>query len=199
MAHEPHRNVADHIVSAALELAVDRGWRSLSLADIAAHAQVTLSDVVDTFGSKTGILDAYARGIDRKMLDGSFDPSEPLRDRLFDTVMRRFEAMAPDRRALAAILRDSGDDPWALLCGVRRFGKSMALTLEAAGLPSSGLAGLARVEALAVLVLYVLRVFLDDDSEDLARTMAALDKALRRAEGMAALVWRRRPEGQAAA
>lgn len=184
------RHGAQPIISAALALAAEKGWRGTSLSEIATRAGVTLAELVEHFPTRAAILDAYARQIDHRMMEGAVDPTETARDRLFEVVMRRFDAMSPDRKALAVILRESGDDPWAILCGGRRFLKSMALTLETAGLSSAGLAGLARTEGLAVTYLYVLRVFVEDDSPDLARTMARLDKALRRAEGLATLVWR---------
>jgi AcrR family transcriptional regulator len=189
MAKKTHGS--EHIFSAALDLAADRGWRGVSLADIAARSGVPLADLAEQFPSKTAILDGYARHIDRRMMDGAVDMGESARDRLFEVVMRRFDAMSPHRKGLASALRDGGADPWALACGARRFVKAMALTLETAGISSSGLAGLARVEGLGAAYLYVLRTFLDDDSADLARTMAALDTALRRAEDVAAMVWRR--------
>ncbi len=191
MAKKPH--VADTVISAAFDLAAERGWRSLSLADIAKRAGVPLAELVERFPTKARVLAAYVDGIDSRMLAGSYDPRETARDRLFDVVMRRFEAMAPDRRALGAILRDSGDDPVLLLCGLRRFLRSMALTLEAAGLSSSGLGGLVRLKGLVAVYLSTLRTFLDDDTADLTRTMAALDKALLRAEGLASLLWGRGP------
>lgn len=181
---------ADPIITAAFALAAERGWRGLALSDIAERAEVNLAELVDRFDSKTAILASYTRRIDRCMLEGGSEAGETTRDRLFDVVMRRFEAMAPDRPALTAILRDTRDDPWALICGGRRFLKSMALTLETAGLSSSGLTGLARIEGLTVVYLYALKTFLDDHSEDLSATMAALDKALRRAEGLAVMLWR---------
>lgn len=193
MAKTPHRS--ETIVTAALTLAAERGWRAVSLADVAARAGVPLADLVEEFPSKAAILDGYARQIDRRMMEGPIDGGDSARDRLFDVVMRRFEAMAPHRKALGRILCDSGDDLWALACGTRRAFKAMALTLETAGIPSSGLTGLLRVEGLAVAYAYVFKAFLDDDSPDLARTMAALDAALRRAESVAALVWRRPMSG----
>jgi hypothetical protein len=51
--------------------------------------------------------------------------------------------------------------------------------LEAAGVSAAGLRGRLRRQLLTGLYLSVLRVFLDDDSSDLARTMALLDQRLR--------------------
>lgn len=180
------------VINAALALAAERGWRELALADIAERAQVPLAELIEHFPSKAAILNGYARQIDHHMLDGGTDTSESPRDRLFDVIMRRFDAMAGDRRALTTILRETADDPWALLCGGGRFLKSMALVLETAGISSSGLRGLIRIQGLAAIYLYSFKKFLDDDSADHARTMAALDKALRRAEDVFSLLRRRR-------
>lgn len=181
----------DEIVSAALALAAERGWRGLALADIAERAGMPLAELVTHFSGKTAILEAYADRIDRAMMEGSLDRDESPRDRLFDVIMRRFDAMAGDRRALAVILRQSADDPWAMLCGGRRFLRSMALILETAGISASGLRGMAKVQAVAAIFLYAFKAFLDDDSADHARTMAALDKGLSRASDWYALVFRR--------
>lgn len=182
---------SERIVSAALDLALERGWRRVSLADIAVRAGVPLADLVDRFPTRLHVLDAYACRIDRQMMAGTVEMTESPRDRLFEVVMRRFDAMAPHRAALAGILRDGGADPWALLCGARRLVTAMALALETAGIPSGGLAGAVRAQGLAVVYLAALRVFLDDDSADLSRTMAALDKGLRRAEELIAMTCRR--------
>jgi|AGTN01.3.fsa_nt_gi Bacterial regulatory proteins, tetR family. len=186
----PHAS-ADAVIDAALALAAEKGWRGLALADIAERAKVPLAELVEHFPARAAILDAYARRIDHAMLAGGSDPAESHRDRLFDVVMRRFEAMAKDRRALAAILRQSGDDPWAVLCGGRRFAASMALVLETAGLSSSGLGGMIRTSGIGAVYLYAFKNFLDDDSADLARTMAVLDRALRRGEDVLSLISRR--------
>jgi AcrR family transcriptional regulator len=193
MAKKPHGpDVHDAIVNAALHLAAERGWRSLALADIAALAEVPLADLVEHLPSKSAILDAYLRRVDRHMMATVPDQGETPRDRLFDVIMRRFDAMAADRAALRVILRQSTDDPWAVLCGGRRFLQSMALILETAGFSSSGLRGIARIHGIAAVYLYAFRKFLDDDSPDQARTMAALDKALRRAEDWSSVLLRRR-------
>ena len=76
---------------------------------------------------------------------------------------------------------------------------SMAVMLEAAGVSAGGAAGRARAKGLAAIYLSVLRVWLDDDSEDASRTMAALDRHLDNADrAMAFLCRRRGPTKQAA-
>jgi hypothetical protein len=58
----------------------------------------------------------------------------------------------------------------------------MARMLEAAELGSSGAAGTARAIGLAGVWLATLRAWKTDDTVDLGPTMAALDRALDRAE-----------------
>lgn len=194
MAKKPHGPdaIVNATIDAALALAAERGWRGLALADIAGRAGVPLVDVVEHFPSRAAILDAYAQRVDRHMMEAPVDPAESARDRLFDVIMRRFDAMAGDRRSLSAILRQCAGDPWSMLCGGRRFLRSMALILETAGISSAGLSGMAKTQGVAAIYLYTFKTFLDDDSTDHARTMAALDKGLRRAGDWIALAFRHR-------
>lgn len=189
MAKKSHG--ADAIIDAALALAAEKGWRGLALADIAERAEIKLPELVAHFPDRTAILDAYLERVDQHMMAGEIDRAEPARDRLFDVVMRRFDAMAADRKALGVIARQSADDPRALLCGGRRALRSMALILETAGISASGLRGLAKIQGMTAIYLYAFKTFLDDDSADLARTMAALDKGLRRANDCTNFIFRR--------
>jgi hypothetical protein len=102
--------------------------------------------------------------------------------------MLRFDALAPHKKAVASILADVPADPLAALTEARPLLRSMAWMLEAAGLSAAGLGGCLRVHGLAGVYLATLRVWLGDDSSDLARTMAALDRNLRRAESLVGML-----------
>jgi hypothetical protein len=105
--------------------------------------------------------------------------------------MRRFDALAPRKKAVAAIAGATACDPAMALCGLCRLKRSLALMLEAAGIDSSGLVGLARVKGLVVVYLCAFQAWLKDDTADMAKTMAALDRGLKRAEALARLcAWR---------
>jgi len=54
--------------------------------------------------------------------------------------------------------------------------------LEAAGVSADGISGLIRVKGLAAVYASVFHTWLDDDDPGLAKTMARLDRRLRRAE-----------------
>ncbi len=177
-------DIPRHIVATAIGLAATQGWRDTTLGDIAAAAKLPLAEVHAHYRSKAAILAAFSRQIDAEVLAGD-DPElagQPARDRLFDVIMRRFDALSPHKVGVRAVLGDSLSDPMALVAGACALERSMAWMLAAARIESSGLGGLLRTKGLAAIYLAVLRVWLADDSGDMAATMAALDKRLRQAD-----------------
>jgi AcrR family transcriptional regulator len=195
MAKKPQAKPADlpgRVFEAALKLAAERGLSAIALADIAAAAELSLADLYAAYPSKTAILEALSRDIDRRVLAGAeIDATETPRDRLFDVLMRRFDALAAYRDGLAAIARDARRDPVMVLCGAGQLLRSMAAMLETAGISSAGLAGALRTKGLAGIYLATLRDWFRDDTADKAKTMAALDGRLRRAESCAKWLDRR--------
>ena len=178
----------DRVIDAALTLAATGGWRQLGLAGIAEEAGLTLAQLRSVFPSKAAILAGFVRRTDERVLAGGKAEDGAARDRLFDVLMRRFDVLQPDRSAVRAIIRDSLCDPLAVLCQGPMLLCSMASMLEAAGLSSAGLNGALRTKGLALVYLVALRAWLKDDSTDLAKTMAVLDRGLRQAEKMAAFL-----------
>lgn len=177
-------DIPRHIVTTALALAASQGWRDTRLGDIADAAKLPLGEVLAVYPSKAAIIAAYSRRIDDEVLK-AIDPDltgEPPRDRLFDVMMRRFDALSPDRDAVRSIINASLRDPVSAVCGAFVLRRSMVMMLEAARIGASGLSGVVRMKGLSAIYLSVLRVWLDDDSEDMAQTMSALDSRLRRAE-----------------
>ncbi len=201
-AARPGGTPRDRILDATLALAEREGWRKASLGAIAQEAGVSLHEFYNEFRSRAAILGALMARTDATVLaETTADAEESPRDRLFEVMMRRFDALKPYRAALKAIARELGTDPPTALCSVPAFLRSMAWMLEAAGLSSVGIRGRLHVRALGVLYLCVMRVFVDDDTEDLARTMAALDRRLTQAEpwlGLGGFRWSPREQKQSA-
>ncbi len=176
------------VIAAALALAESEGWRRVGLAAIAAKAGLSLAETHALFPDKLAILNGFARRMDRAVLEGgaAIDQEEPVRDRLFELLMLRFETMRPHRAGLKAVLRDTIlVDPLGSLCALDNLRRSMVCTLEAAGIPSGGLGGRLRARCLGLVYLCVLCVWLGDKSEDMAPTMAALDRGLARIDRLA--------------
>ena len=176
----------DRILDAALDLAAENRWRDVTMEMIAGASGATMARVYELFPSKTALVTAFIHRTDQAVLAGHDfdDASEPCRERLLDVLMRRLDILHPRRAAVASITRDLGTDPGALLCSVPAFAGSMAWCLEAAGIRSSGVMGVMRIKGLSLIYLAALRVWLKDDTQDFSRTMAQIDKNLKRAEAL---------------
>jgi AcrR family transcriptional regulator len=180
----PPRSEADRIIDAALGLIATEGWRGVSLAAIAAAAGLPILQVYRIFRSKQAILQGLFRRVDEIVLvePPTAELDERPRDRLFDLLMRRFDALQPHKAALDVLGRELPSDPVTALCAGASLLRSMRWMLEAADIPTSGVRGAVAVRLAAAAYLSTMRVWQRDDSPDLGRTMAALDARLRRIE-----------------
>jgi len=135
------------------------------------------------------VLDRLANRVDTAMEAGldedATDPDIPVRDRLFEAMMLRFDALNRHRDGVRAVLRDLPRNPVSAIGALPVLGRSMARTLNAVGESTAPLFGPLRVKGLAVVWLATLRVWMTDDSPDMSATMKALDENLNRAEELA--------------
>ncbi len=177
-------NTADSIVDAALALASERDWDSVRLSEIAERSGIGLAELRGHFSGKHDILSAFAARIDRQVLEGIDTElaAEPARDRIFDVVMGRFDALQPYREAVRSIARALNRRPAELMAWNSVALRSMRWMLEGAGIDASGRFGALRAQGLAWAYGRTLRVWLDDDDPGMARTMVALDRRLRDGE-----------------
>ncbi|MEQ8227415.1 MAG: TetR/AcrR family transcriptional regulator [Rhodospirillales bacterium] len=175
------------IIDAAMACIARDGWRRFSLAQVAAETDLPLSDILIPFPTKHAVINAFQDRIDERMLAtaddlmSAGDDGGNIRDRLFDLLMERFDALSPYRAAMAEIAKDALCDP-ASLRFVPHMARTMSRVLEAAGIGTSGSVRLLQTKGLALVYADAFRIWLRDDSADLAKTMAALDRGLRRAE-----------------
>jgi AcrR family transcriptional regulator len=171
----------DRIIDAALTLIAARGWRLVSLAAVAEEAGLPILQVYRLFPSRTAILCGVLRRVDETVLAQPLDAGagEKPRDRVFDLLMRRFDALQPHRVALEALRRDLPSDPLTALALGAQLLCSMRLMLEAGGIAVRGIGGAVAVKLTAAAYLAAAHTWGRDESPDLAPTMAALDRRLR--------------------
>jgi len=168
------------ILASALACAAKTSWADVTLLDIAEAASLPLVELRDIFSSKTQIIAALLRAVDDAVLKQAAPRSEgqEKRDQLFDIIMTRFDVLAPYKSALKSIHASGAAD--FELAGP--FLSSQHWMLQAAGIATDGATGALRVAGLGVTYASVFRVWLEDDDPGHARTMAALDRRLRRGE-----------------
>ena len=172
------------IVDALMDLAARRSWREIEINDVAQAAHVSLAEFRDLFPSKGAVLGALSRRIDRQVLEGTTEDlaGEPARERVFDVMMRRFDALAPYKEALRRIFRDLQYDPLSLAALNQVSLNSMRFMLAAAGIGTEGPLGGLKLQGAVLVYSNTMRTWFEDDDPTLARTMARLDRELRRSE-----------------
>jgi AcrR family transcriptional regulator len=176
----------DTIVQALMDLAARKDWHQIEIADVAKAAGVSLSEFRELFPSKGAILGAFSRMIDLRVLEGTFEDlaGEPARERVFDVMMRRIDALTPYKAALRRMTRDLQFDLAALAALNTVAINSQRFMLAAAGISTEGRLGALKLQGAVLVFGNTLRVWLEDDDPSLARTMARLDRELRRGEGI---------------
>src|SRR6202140_52179 len=180
----------DKAIDALMALLAEHSFEQIGLAEVAGRAGLKLSALRTEFGSTLAILGAHIKDIDRAVLAGG-DPDmaeEPARERLFEVLMRRLEALAPYKQAVRSVLRSARRNPGLALALNAMAVRSQAWMLEAAGIGASGPRGALRAQGAALMFGGVLTVWIDDDEEGLDRTMAALDRGLASAARWAGFV-----------
>src|SRR6516165_4273301 len=112
-SQNPPPSDRDKIIAAFFALLADQAFENIEYADIAARAGVSLETLRTEFGSKFSIVAAYIKAIDRKVLAGGDADmaDEPARERLFDVLMRRLEALHDDRPAIRSLMRSACRHP----------------------------------------------------------------------------------------
>ena len=170
----------DQIIDALMALLAVRDFSEISLADVAEEAGVSLDILRETYDGKLPIIADFSRRIDRTVLDGGAAEGEGARDRLFEIMMRRFDALGPYKDAVGHIAQALRSDPCLAAFAHRNATRSAKAMLAGADAESSGLFGAIAGQGLILVHADALRVWLNDDDPGLAKTMAALDRGLGR-------------------
>ena len=180
----------DKAVDALMALLAEHSFEQIGLAEVAGRAGLKLSQLRTEFGSTLAIFAGHIKDIDRAVLAGGDADmaEEPARERLFDVLMRRLEALAPYKQAVRSVMRSARRNPGLCFALNAMAVRSQRWMLEAAGIGASGPRGALRAQGAALMFARVLAVWVDDDEPGLDRTMAALDRGLASAARWAGLL-----------
>jgi AcrR family transcriptional regulator len=177
----------DSRLHAALwEVVAEHGWRGVTPRRLAALSGWSTAEIRARFASPAALLDWHMELVDRAVLAGTIagQGGSP-RDRVFDVLMRRLDALQPHRAGMLEFLRGLRRDPALFLSLAPAHQRMARRMLEAAELDTAGPCGAARAQGLLGIWILTLRAWEKDDSTDLGTTMAALDRILDRSETLA--------------
>ena len=129
----------DATLDAFLGLIAEKGFAAVALRDVAEAAGLGVADLYRVYPDKVALVAAFTARIDAEVLAGTparNDPEETARDRLFDAMMRRYDALRPHRAALGAIRRAGTRDPLLASCVVERDNLQYAVGIAEISMPS---------------------------------------------------------------
>jgi ubiquinone biosynthesis protein COQ9 len=180
---------------AALCLTAAQGWENVTFDRIARTAKIPVATVKKHFAAKNDILSAIVRNVTEEVAVnlGKPDRHASPRDRLFEVLMARFDVLQKYRTAILNIMSESRRDS-AMLCALLPAqSQAMRHILKLAGFERYQFPQQKTVTLGGVGLVYLatMRVWQKDETLDMAKTMAALDRYLRLADKAAAILFRK--------
>jgi hypothetical protein len=178
-----HAPLLKALGEAALALCAEKSWVDVGLLSLCQEAGQSLSACAEAGITRLSVAEYLDQKLDRAMLEAVADieAEAPSRDRLFDVIMARFDAMQDQRAAWVSILEADAQEPAASFARAARRLRTAAWALEAIGISTDSLKATARVIGLARRLRKIEALWLKDDA-DLSKTMAGLDQTLRESE-----------------
>lgn len=177
----------DKLSEAAWSQLAELSPRALHIDDIAAAAGVAPSAARAVSGSITSLILHQLARLDRQAVLESLADIEdagdvPIRDKIMEALMHRFEVYAPYRAQMIQLEGAARRDPALGLKLLDSLVQAVRMLLRMAGDDLAGFRGEARVRGVAGVAMVVARVWRTDDTTDLSLTLKEIDKRLATAE-----------------
>lgn len=179
----------EKVFKACLKAIESYGFKSFTFTKAAEDSGVPIETFHKHFSSPLDVMIHLFQKIDEMVLK-QFEktPDISTKDELFDILMLRFELSQPYKPVLKSFWQDClflPNEYPPLLC--QALG-SMGWMLDAVGTNARGLTGLLKTQGLLGIYLFTLKTWLTDDTAELGKTMAALDKSLSNMESAAKMI-----------
>jgi ubiquinone biosynthesis protein COQ9 len=174
-------DIKDALIQSMLDVAAAQSWNDIEISDIIDHAQCDNDMARVLFSDKQAVLSAYGAQIDQRLADdlkGSFGETDDDKDRLFDVMMERFEILNENRAGVVSILNAVTMDPKQGIKNLPQLCQSVTNMVDIAGVGYEGWKNYIKIPVLTGVYLKSLRTWVNDNSDDMAATMASLDKGL---------------------
>ncbi len=171
-----------HILKKSIDLANSTNWGSLSMQDIAKYTDANVNELQKIFVDKHDIVKAILNDFDKKIEEENFDfdmEFDSKKDRLFEVIMYRFDLLNENRSALISMLSPAMNNPEIAIGYKENFCNSIRIILEKAKITSTNmLQEDVMLAAVATAYMLSVKIWLTDETADMAKTMATLDKYL---------------------
>ena len=192
-------DLEQRIVDRTVGLAAEVGWEGVRLRRVAEDLGITLPELLTHYRDLDAVADAWFR----RALDAMLAPTDvgfadlPARERVYLVMVRWFEAQRDQRavvgQMLSAKLYSSHPHHW--VPAIFHLSRLIQWVRDAACLDAPGQRRQVEEVGLTLLFLVTLRVWLRDETDDLATTRRFLRRRLKEADRLLANLprLRRRP------
>ena len=177
-----------NLVKSSFNIIEKSGWKSFSLQKLSYAEKIPINEIKIFFKSEITILDEFSKMIDIKV-EKSFDYEEltktSVKDNLFELIMLRLEFMQPYRNALKSIKSSFKSDPLVAKSVAKNVMNSLDFYLELTNAFHDSFLDIFKKKSIFLIYSYIFMIWLEDDSDELSKTMSELDKLLTFSEKIA--------------
>jgi len=177
-----------NLVKSSFNIIEKSGWKSFSLQKLSYAEKIPINEIKILFKSEITILDEFSKMIDIKV-EKSFDYEEltntSVKDNLFELIMLRLEYMQPYRNALKSIKSSFKSDPLVAKSVAKNVMNSLDFYLELTNAYNDSFLDIFKKKSIFLIYSYIFMIWLEDDSDELSKTMSELDKLLTFSEKIA--------------
>ena len=177
--------IENKYIKKGFDLINDIGWEEFSLEKLSTKEKIPINDLKVFFKCKNSIVDKFSRMIDKKIesklrIDDFKDSSK--KDILFELIMMRFDEMEGYKGSLVKILDVSKNKPLLISIITKNVMNTMDFFLELSNSYNNYAFDILKKNFLFFIYSITFKTWLSDNTEDLSKTMAELDKLLSTAE-----------------
>ena len=177
-----------NLVKSSFNIIEKSGWKSFSLQKLSYAEKIPINEIKIFFKSEITILDEFSKMIDIKV-EKSFDYEEvtstSVKDNLFELIMLSLEYMQPYRNALKSIKSSFKSDPLVAKSVAKNVMNSLDFYLELTNAFNDSFLDIFKKKSIFLIYSYIFMIWLEDDSDELSKTMSELDKLLTFSEKIA--------------
>ena len=177
-----------NLVKSSFNIIEKSGWKSFSLQKLSYAEKIPINEIKIFFKSEITILDEFSKMIDIKV-EKSFDYEEltntSVKDNLFELIMLRLEYMQPYKNALKSIKSSFKSDPLVAKSVAKNVMNSLDFYLELTNAFNDTFLDIFKKKSIFLIYSYIFMIWLEDDSDELSKTMSELDKLLTFSEKIA--------------
>ena len=177
-----------NLVKSSFDIIEKSGWKSFSLQKLSETEKIPINEIKFFFKSEITILAEFSKMIDIKV-EKNFDYEEltntSVKDNLFELIMLRLEFMQPYRNALKSIKSSFKSDPLVAKSVAKNVMNSLDFYLELTNVFNDSFLDIFKKKSIFLIYSYIFMIWLEDDSDELSKTMSELDKLLSFSEKIA--------------